>query len=273
VTWRSEDDTVATISLDGMLVARSAGSTRITAELDESRASLPVTVIPPRVAAVHISAPPDSVFAGDSFGLMATPLDRWAGSLTERTVSWSVSDVNIAVVTAGGWVITRNPGLVMLTAVCEGVSASMSVNVLERAVEPVIPRARPDPIPWELPPEPRNPEPRRSRIRPGWFVAAGGGLLVAAGLWLVGGRRQPGDGLIPETALAMRDSSPADDPGPETAGYAVSAGDPVRGTAVVDSSGPASLTITRGRIARQQRQSTGSWGDLLDLHRPWCDLR
>ena len=155
---------------------------RVIAELDEARANVGVTVLPPRVAAVHISAAPDSVVAGDSFALTATPLDRWAGALTDRSVAWSVSDVNIAVVTAGGWVITRNPGHIMLTAVCEGVSSSISVNVLDRAPEPIVSRPRPDPIPWELPPEPRSPEPRRSRRRPGWLVAAGGAFLVAGGL-------------------------------------------------------------------------------------------
>ena len=47
VTWRSEDDAVATVSLDGVLTARSAGSARVVAELDEARANVGVTVLPP----------------------------------------------------------------------------------------------------------------------------------------------------------------------------------------------------------------------------------
>jgi uncharacterized protein YjdB len=222
VTWRSEDDSVATISLDGVLVARSGGSTRITAELDEARAAVAITVLPPRVAALHISPAPESVVAGDSFALTATPLDRWAGPLTDRTVAWSVSDVNVAIVTAGGWVISRNPGLVVLTALCEGVSASMSVNVVERAAAPLptIPQTytsatatRSEPEPWERPPEPRAPEPRRSRSRPGWLVATGGALLVAGGFWLVGGRRPMEPAPPAESAVAARDSTPGEDLG------------------------------------------------------------
>ena len=245
VTWRSEDDAVATVSLDGVLTARSAGSARIIAELDDARANVGVTVLPPRVAAVHISAAPESVVAGDSFALTATPLDRWAGALTDRSVAWSVSDVNIAVVTAGGWVITRNPGHIMLTAVCEGVSSSISVNVLERVPEPIVSRPRPDPIPWELPPEPRSPEPRRSRSRSGWLVAAGGAFLVAGGFWLVGGRGQSEPTAVPETTIALRDSAPTDEAGLGSAGYAIASTSKPADSAVVDTGAPVSVTITR----------------------------
>ena len=250
VTWHSEDDAVATVSLDGVLVARSAGSTRITAELDEARANVGIAVLPPRVAAVHISDAPESIVAGESFALTATPLDRWAGPLDDRTVSWSVSDVNLAVVTAGGWVITRNPGLIMLTAVCEGVSSSVSVNVLERAAEPAPPRPRPDPIPWELPPEPRVPEPRRSRTRPGWLVAAGAAFLAAGGFWLVGGRRPVEPAMLPGTAVAMRDSVPAEEVDLKSAGYEVASDSkrsaPLTTAAVdADTAVPISVTITQ----------------------------
>src|SRR5919107_1860412 len=243
VTWRSEDDSVATISLDGVLVAHSAGSTQVTAELDEARASVSITVQPPRVAAVHISPAPESVVAGDSFALTATPLDRWAGPLNDRAVAWSVNDVNIAVITAGGWVMTRNPGLVMLTAVCEGISSSLSVTVQERPAEPIVTRPRPEPVPWELPPEPRIPEPRRSRRRPGWVVAAGAAFLVAGGFWLVGGRR-PDLGNMPGTVVAMRDSTPVADATLESAGYAAANAKPVS-SIISDSTTPVSLTITQ----------------------------
>ena len=248
VSWRSEDDSVATVSLDGVLVAHSSGGTRIVAELDEARAQVEVTVLPPRVAAVHISAAPESVVAGDSFALTATPLDRWAGPLNDRTVSWSVSDVNVAMVTAGGWVITRNPGLVVLTAVCEGVSASTSVNVVERIPEPLpitpYPRGpavaateRPEPDPWDLPPEPRIPEPRRSRGRPGWVVATGGALLAAAGFWLVGGRRQENQAPPAETAeLTPADSTPQPAPNSDPVPASVTISQPPTGPLAVGSS-------------------------------------
>jgi uncharacterized protein YjdB len=251
VTWHSEDDAVATVSLAGVLVARSGGTTRVTAELDEARSSVAITVAPTPVAALHISPPPESVAAGDSFALTATPLDRWAGPLPGRTVAWNVSDVSVAVVTAGGWVITRNPGLVVLTATCESASASVSVNVVPResaALPPRLPErsprpARGKPEPWEIPPEPRQPaEPRRSRTRPGWFVAAGGAAMVAAGLWLVGGRPAPvATPASSESAAVARDTTATDSvASDDPPARPVSLAGAANGSAV-----PASVTITR----------------------------
>jgi uncharacterized protein YjdB len=271
VTWHSDDDSVATISIDGVLVARSGGSTRITAELDEARANVSITVLPPRVAALHISPAPDSISAGDSFALTATPLDRWAGPLTDRSVAWSVSDVNVAMVTAGGWVITRNPGLVVLTAVCEGVSASVSVNVVERPAAP-LPTGRrspaptgaasPHPEPWELPPEPRVPEPRRARSRPGWLVAAGGAFLVVAGFWLVGGRRQE-PAAPAEIAVA---------PSPDSTAAGDSLSRAAAGGSVEEAPGRFLVAITRrpprplavgasSKVAAEVRDSSGKVND------------
>jgi uncharacterized protein YjdB len=250
VTWRSDNDAVAMISPDGELVARSVGSTRIIAELDEARANVAVTVLPPAVAALHISPPPESVMAGDSFALTATPLDRWAGPLTGRTIAWSVSDVNVAMVTAGGWVITRNPGLVLLTATCEGVVASVSVSVLAQAAVPSTPELqgesrwaapRPEPESWEVQPDARQPQPRRrSRSRPRWLVAAGGALVAAAGFWLLSGGRTVDSRLSDTTGLATRNPSPT-----ESTFSAKADSDTVGFAAPIDSSRPASLLIAR----------------------------
>jgi uncharacterized protein YjdB len=271
VTWHSDDDSVATISIDGVLVARSGGSTRITAELDEARADVSITVLPPRVAALHISPAPDSVVAGDSFALTATPLDRWAGPLNDRAVSWSVSDVNVAMVTAGGWVITRNPGLVVLTALCEGVSASISVNVVERLAAP-LPTAsrapatttapRSEPEPWELPPEPRIPEPRRTRSRPGWLVGAGAACLVAGGLWLVGGRKQDERAAPLEIAAAPSDTASAGDSIARPVGF-VGTGDSLVGRTVAITVRPGRPLAVggSGKVAAEVRDSMGKVQD------------
>ena len=49
-------------------------------------------------------------------------------------MQWNVSDVKVAIVTFSGWVMTRHTGLVVITATCEGTSASVSVDVVDRAL-------------------------------------------------------------------------------------------------------------------------------------------
>ncbi|HZI72654.1 MAG TPA: Ig-like domain-containing protein, partial [Gemmatimonadales bacterium] len=275
IIWHSDDDSVATVSLEGVLVARSGGSTRITAELDEARSTVAITVAPSPVAALHISPPPETVVSGESFALTATPLDRWAGPLTGRTISWTVSDVGVAVVTAGGWVITRNPGLVVLTATCENATASVSVNVVAKKAEsvpaegldrPVRPAGRPQSEPWETVPEPRpSPEPQRRRSRPAWVIGAGGAAMIAAGLWLVGGRRPQSDPApLTETAAAPRESAAGEPVSSNESGIKSGALPP---GATADSSSPASITIVQRPATPLQLGTTADLvAEVRDVH-------
>jgi uncharacterized protein YjdB len=276
VAWHSDNDAVATVSLEGVLVARAEGATRISAQLDEARSGIEITVSPSPVAALHISQPPELVTAGESFALTATPLDRWAGALIGRPVTWSVSDVNVAVVTAGGWVITRNPGLLVLTATCENATASVSVTVLAREPVPLRtsrpepsfrPIARPAPEPWEPEPEPRPAEPRRSRSKSGWLAAGSAMLMVAAGLWLVGGRRSIPGLSSPDSsgvtsaasdAAVPLDSSPVD----EAAAYRSSSPD-TRSAASVTITGPPSRPLAPGDTAVLVAEARDSGRGLL----------
>jgi serine/threonine protein kinase/uncharacterized protein YjdB len=234
ISWRSEDDAVATVTLDGTVVARSGGTVRLIAELDEASADITLTVISTRVAALHIGGVPDSVVVGDSFGLTATPLDRWAGALKGRAVSWTVSDVGRAIVTAGGWVVTRSAGPVSLTAVCEGVSASVTLDITEQAAipepsEPIpdtpnsAPWSGPDPV-WE-PRQVAASREHRRRSR-GWVLAGGSALLLAAGVMVVGSDQLPGRSHASDTGLAgldtIRPVQPESGPG-EAAGNASAA--------------------------------------------------
>ena len=77
-------------------------------------------------------------------------------------------------------------------------------------------------------------------------MAAGGAFLVAGGFWLVGGRGQGDQPAIPDTAVALRDSSVStEDPGLGSAGYLVASASEPTDSAVVDTSAPVSVTITR----------------------------
>ena len=205
VQWATDTPEVLRVDgLRGMATAVAPGSARLTATCEGIRARLQVQVAQPiasdsdvqpdaRVTAIHISAPPKSVKAGDSFALTATPLDYRGGFLLSHTVQWSTSDVSVAIVTASGWVATLGPGSVVLQASCEGVSAPVSINVEEAVPAPKPPRP-PVAKPRELEPELEEPRPirrrRRSRSRQGRLIAASVVvLLLTPVLWLYGGLR------------------------------------------------------------------------------------
>jgi uncharacterized protein YjdB len=132
VTWTSADTASADLSPDGVLVARATGFVRVTASLDEARATIVIPILPARVAAIHVADWPASVPVGAGFELAATPVDRWGNPLAERTVVWTSSDVRVAQVTEhGNRVQAVRPGSVVLTAACEGVTASVKLAVAE----------------------------------------------------------------------------------------------------------------------------------------------
>ena len=134
VAWQSADPAIAAVTPQGAIAGRAPGTVRITAALDDARASIVIPVLPPRVAAVDIADPPTSVLAGRSF-----TLDRDARS-TARTrrcpgapFSGARATCGVAVVTGDGHVAALAPGSVVLTATCEGVRASVRIGVAAEA--------------------------------------------------------------------------------------------------------------------------------------------
>jgi len=211
VTWESADPEVAAVTAHGTIAGRTPGTVRITAALDDARASIVIPVLPARVAAVTVADPPTSVVAGRHFALVATPLDRMNVPLLGRAVLWGSSDVHAAMVTAEGLVAALRPGSVVLTATCEGASASVRVTIVAPPAPPPMP-----------PPAPRR---RSRRSRPRRLAAAAlSGVLLGAGLW----------------SLQRHQSADAGPAGPAAApaGYTAAA-------VGLDSMGVAAVVITR----------------------------
>jgi serine/threonine protein kinase len=210
VAWESADPDVAAVTAHGTIAGRAPGTVRITAALDDASASIVIPVLPARVAAVTVVNPPTSVAAGRNFGLVATPLDRMRVPLPGRAVLWGSSDVHVAMVTAEGLVAALRPGSVVLTATCEGASASVRVTIVPPPAPPPAPAAAPR---------------RRSRrSRPGRLMAAvAAGAILGATLWSLQ-RERSGDSAAATPAA--------------TQGYTAS-------RVGVDSAGPAAVVITR----------------------------
>jgi uncharacterized protein YjdB len=175
VAWSSADDRIAEVTPGGTIIGRAPGTVRLTAAVDDARASIVIPVLPPRVVTVDIADPPSALTVGQTVTVGATPLDRANTPLPGRPIAWSSSDPSVVAVTEAGRLTALRPGSAVLTATCEGVRAILRIGVAAPALPPpageqtgplVVPRRRS----------------RRTRRR---ALLAGGVVLAGGGLWLM----------------------------------------------------------------------------------------
>jgi uncharacterized protein YjdB len=136
VTWSSSDQSVATVA-GGTVTAIKAGATTITATVGTVFATAVVTVVNVPVASVSVDGATDSLSAGATRQLTATPKDASGAALAGRTVTWSSNDTTVATVSASGLVTGQGGGSATITATSEGKAGSIAVNVRRLPVSTV----------------------------------------------------------------------------------------------------------------------------------------
>jgi uncharacterized protein YjdB len=139
VLWTSGDDKVATVA-DGLVKAVKAGNTAITATTEDGgkTAICMVTVKARIIPTVTISKTSLDLTEGDMETLTATVGPE---ELSDKTVTWTSSDVNVAVVDNAGRVIAVDAGVTTVKASANGgggVSASCTVTVRKGVISPTI---------------------------------------------------------------------------------------------------------------------------------------
>lgn len=139
VLWASGDDKVATVA-DGLVTAVKAGNTAITATTEDGgkTAICMVTVKVRIIPTVTISKTSLDLTEGDMETLTATVGPE---ELSDKTVTWTSSDVNVAVVDNAGRVIAVDAGVTTVKASANGgggVSASCTVTVRKGVISPTI---------------------------------------------------------------------------------------------------------------------------------------
>ena len=129
VAWSSGNTTVATVGTSGLVTARAAGSTTITATSggQSGTASLTVTVVP--VASVTVSPALASVAVGSTLQLNATAKDSAGNPLNGRTITWTTSNGAAAAVSASGLVTGVTVGSATITATSGGKSGTAAIVV------------------------------------------------------------------------------------------------------------------------------------------------
>ena len=129
VTWRSSDETIATVSGAGVVTGVSAGAATITATSEGKSGSAAVTVLPVPVASVTLEPTSLRLEPGQTATLKATTKSADGTVLTGRVVTFASDNVDVARVSSDGVVTGIAPGTATITAMSEGQSATATVTV------------------------------------------------------------------------------------------------------------------------------------------------
>jgi Big-like domain-containing protein len=136
VSLASEDPAIATVSSSELVQAISPGSTRISATTGSITDYALITVLQagqdtiPTVASVLVTADRDTVTAGDSVLVHATPRDTAGNTIDGIPLTWASADTTIATVTDSGLVRTRAAGAAVISATADSATGSIAITVL-----------------------------------------------------------------------------------------------------------------------------------------------
>ena len=133
VTWSSSEATIATVDANGKVVAVAPGNAVITAKAGEKTATCSVTVEKKVIAVdgITLSQTSATLIEGDSITLTATVTPEDA---TDKTVTWTTSDAEVATVDANGKVIAVAPGNAVITAKAGEKTATCTVTVEKKVI-------------------------------------------------------------------------------------------------------------------------------------------
>lgn len=128
-TWASSTPGVATVSATGLVTGRAAGTAVISATIGGVVGTAGVAVLGPPVASLVVTPASATIQRGNTLTLNAIPRDAAGNVLTGRAVTWSSSDTSIATVSTIGVVTGIERGTAIITATCEGKTASATIRV------------------------------------------------------------------------------------------------------------------------------------------------
>lgn len=131
VAWTSAAASVATVSSTGEVLGLKRGTTLITASKDGLSSTLVVTVGPPVLTAIELTAAPATVYAGSTLLVTAT------GTYSDETTSdvtanatWSTDNPAVATTPSRGHVLGVAVGTAQVSARMGAISASLAITVL-----------------------------------------------------------------------------------------------------------------------------------------------
>ena len=130
VSWSSSTPSIATVDVNGGIVAVAPGKAHLTATSEGVATTVKVDVLPVPVASLTLSAPTLSLLVGGTFQLRADAYDSLGRLLPGRLVTWTSSDPSIAGAAGDGLVTAKRAGVVTVSALVEGKTATATVSVV-----------------------------------------------------------------------------------------------------------------------------------------------
>lgn len=131
VTWTSSNTEIATVDTDGNVTAIALGEATITATCGEATATCTISVVSTPVESITLSNTSAELQVGESITLSATVLPEDA---TDKTVTWTSSNSEIASVDNDGLVTAIAAGEATITASCGEVTATCTITVTSNAL-------------------------------------------------------------------------------------------------------------------------------------------
>ena len=133
VTWTSSDTTVATVDQNGKVTALKEGTANITATVGSLTATTEVTVKEIKMTGINITNRKDKLYKNEvlNLSIIFTPED----TTDNKTVIWSSSDEDVAIVDQNGKVIALKEGNVTITAKVRKENSTRADEYFEDSVE------------------------------------------------------------------------------------------------------------------------------------------
>ena len=130
LVWQSSDESIATVSQNGVVTAVGPGSCDITATCGNAVGTCHVTVQEPIIYAESVVLDPTSaeLEVGTSITIAATVLPE---NVTNPELTWNSSDEAVATISLEGVVKAVAPGECEIIASCDGVSANCHILVYD----------------------------------------------------------------------------------------------------------------------------------------------
>lgn len=134
IVYQATTPTVVAVSSTGLVLGLTPGNGVVTATVDGVTESVTLVVAPVPVHHVAMSRDTATLPGASTLQLTATPMDSANHALTDRTVSWTSSDLNVATVSSTGLVTGVATGTATITATAEGKTGTTRVTVTPAAV-------------------------------------------------------------------------------------------------------------------------------------------